>query len=250
MQLSKTAIEKLIDFPLGIIGGAGVRAVNRFLYLLERKITTSGAFRDCHHPEIILYGATQAPSRSMFLEGKGEDFTQNYINVAQSLEKCGAKSLCMTCITAHACWDKIIEKVGIPMINLLDVVAQRIADLDCERIGILCSNGSVIAKVWERYICARIIYPAADFQDLLTTGICLMKKGNDESAISHYNAVVDHIENLQEMRGGGIVLGCTDIALFSSQIKSGLPIISVLDVLADYVCECWNTRLKGKVGNL
>lgn len=46
---------------IGIIGGNGVAATNKLLQLIEEKITKNGAFRDCHHPEMIAWQATQAP---------------------------------------------------------------------------------------------------------------------------------------------------------------------------------------------
>ena len=64
---------------LGIIGGNGVAATNRLLELIEEKYTRNGAFRDAHHPEMIVWQATQAPSRSMYLEGKGESFISDYV---------------------------------------------------------------------------------------------------------------------------------------------------------------------------
>lgn len=53
---------------IGIIGGNGVAATNKLNELLEIEFTKNGAFRDCHHPQIITYQATKVPSRSMFLE--------------------------------------------------------------------------------------------------------------------------------------------------------------------------------------
>ena len=56
---------------IGIIGGNGVAATNKLNDLIEEEYTKNGAFRDAHHPELLIWQATQAPSRSMFLEGKG-----------------------------------------------------------------------------------------------------------------------------------------------------------------------------------
>lgn len=72
---------------LGIIGGNGVAATNRLLELIEEKCTRNGAFRDAHHPEMIVWQATQAPSRSMYLEGKGESFISDYVNIGKKLKK-------------------------------------------------------------------------------------------------------------------------------------------------------------------
>jgi aspartate racemase len=82
---------------IGVIGGAGVAATNKLLELIEIKVTKGGAFRDCHHPEMIIYQATQVPSRSMFLEGRGESFVSGYVDVAKKLKNAGATKCCMCC---------------------------------------------------------------------------------------------------------------------------------------------------------
>ena len=48
---------------IGVIGGNGVAATNRLCALVEEKMTNSGAYRDAHHPEMIIWQATQVPSR-------------------------------------------------------------------------------------------------------------------------------------------------------------------------------------------
>jgi len=86
---------------IGVIGGNGVAATNRLCQLVEMKITENGAFRDAHHPEMIIWQATQVPSRSMYLEGKGESFIPGYVEVGRKLKACGCTELCMCCNTAH-----------------------------------------------------------------------------------------------------------------------------------------------------
>lgn len=71
---------------IGVIGGNGVAATNKLQELIEIKLTEEGAYRDAHHPEMIIWQATQAPSRSMYLENKGESFIPSYINVAKKLQ--------------------------------------------------------------------------------------------------------------------------------------------------------------------
>ena len=86
---------------LGVIGGNGVAATNRLCQLIEEKRTRSGAYRDDHHPEMIIWQATHAPSRSMYLEGRGPSFIEDYVNIGKSLKQLGCSELCMCCNTAH-----------------------------------------------------------------------------------------------------------------------------------------------------
>ena len=110
----------------GVIGGAGVAATNKFNHLLEQKITKGNATRDSHHPIVISYQATQVPSRSMFLEGRGKSFVPGYIEISNDLKNSGATILCMTCNTAHYAFDEIQSSIGIPFINLIREVVKAV----------------------------------------------------------------------------------------------------------------------------
>lgn len=114
---------------IGIIGGNGVAATNKLLQLVEEKCTTNGAFRDCHHPEMIAWQATQAPSRSMYLEGRGESFLDDYIRIGKQLKDCGCDTLCMCCNTAHYFIDELEAKIGVKFINILEEVAKVVAEM-------------------------------------------------------------------------------------------------------------------------
>ena len=74
---------------IGVIGGNGVAATNKLCQLIEEDLTKNGAYRDVHHPEMIVWQATQAPSRSMYLEGKGPSWIEDYVNVGLKLKECG-----------------------------------------------------------------------------------------------------------------------------------------------------------------
>ena len=88
---------------IGVIGGNGVAATNRLCQLVEEKITRNGAFRDAHHPEMIIWQATQAPSRSMYLEGRGPSWIEDYVEIGRKLKACGCSKLCMCCNTSSLC---------------------------------------------------------------------------------------------------------------------------------------------------
>ena len=72
---------------IGVIGGNGVAATNRLATLIEEKCVKAGAFRDAHHPEMIIWQATQVPSRSMYLEGRCESFIPGYVEVGKKLKE-------------------------------------------------------------------------------------------------------------------------------------------------------------------
>jgi aspartate racemase len=153
---------------LGIIGGAGVAATNKLNILIEERFTKNGAYRDAHHPQVIIFQATQAPSRSMFLEGKGESFVPAYIDAGKRLRRFGATVICMACNTAHYEIGTLQKEIGLPFIDMVKETVLQAKQEKAIKIGMLASDGCIKGKVYEKHfkeICPEkeIVYPQKYF---------------------------------------------------------------------------------------
>ena len=232
---------------IGVIGGNGVAATNRLLQLVENRIVNHGGYRDAHHPEMIIYQATQVPSRSMYLEGRGESFIPGYIEIGLKLKSCGCTELCMCCNTAHYAVKELEEQVGLPFINLLEEVVRECGKQNVKRIGMMCSDGLRKIGLYDKYFMAidtgmKLVYPEKDMQRLVTLGICNAKNNkrntpeSDEYPETLFGRVCDY---LVEQGVECIVSGCTDIsAVFCPEKQwKGSVYIDSLTVLADRIYE-------------
>jgi len=231
---------------IGIIGGNGVAATNRLLQLVENMVVKNGGFRDAHHPEMIAWQATQVPSRSMYLEGRGESFIPGYVDIGQKLKECGCTELCMCCNTAHFAIEELQEKIGLPFINLLAEVADECNKLSVHRIGMMCSDGLKKIRLYDKYFMAanteiQLIYPDDEMQRLVTLGICNAKNSkrdnpdSDEYPAKLYTKVCDWFV---EQGVDCIVGGCTDISAVFSPIRwKELRYVDSLIVLAESIIK-------------
>lgn len=232
---------------IGVIGGNGVAATNRLCELIEARIVKAGGFRDCHHPEMIIWQATQAPSRSMFLEDRGESFIPDYIRIGQRLKASGCSELCMCCNTAHYYIETLQQEIGLPIINLIKEVGLRIRSLGVKKVGLMCSDGLVNVKFYDSVfaqVCpdVEIIYPSEEYQKLVTKGICNAKNAeryadptDSNNPVNCFLTVVSH---LLERKADCIIAGCTDINnVFRepSEALNGVPYVDSLEVLADCI---------------
>jgi aspartate racemase len=225
---------------IGIIGGAGVAATNKLNELLEIRLTKKGAFRDCHHPEIIIYQATKVPSRSMYLEGRGQTFVDDYVNIAKKLKSIGAERVCMCCNTAHYAIDEIKRKSGAIFIDLVSDIVMKAKNIGKRKIGLIASDGCLKGKVYEKYFCkifptAELIYPDENIQKEVTKGICNIKnssrflpKNHPDRPFTIFSKVLEH---LKEKGAEIIIVGCTDIRV---DFKADMTIDS-LDVLVSSI---------------
>lgn len=229
---------------VGVIGGAGVAATNKLCELLEIRKTKEGAFRDCHHPEMIIFQATQAPSRSMFLEGKGPSFIEDYINVAEKLQHAGAERLCMCCNTAHYALPVIEKSVSIPFINMIEEVVIRCENSRKKRFGLVASDGCLKGGVYEKYFEtifpeAQLIYPDQEFQKMVTKGICNVKnthRFDDVDSEERPRHIFDKVyQHLMDKGAEVVIMGCTDIRV--DYVPEKPNIIDSLETLSNAIYQ-------------
>lgn len=224
---------------VGVIGGNGVAATNRLCDLVERKVTAGGAYRDAHHPEMIIWQATSAPSRSMFLEGRGEDWRPDYIRIAKTFKSIGCDLGCMCCNTAHYAVDEIAVASGLPFINLLEEVALAAKMTGEKKFEIFCSDGlrkfDLYGKAFRKvFPDAEIVYPSEERQELVTETICGVK---NKSRLEGENNLV-RLQKLIDQASAPVILGCTDLRVaYPNNFwpVGGKLAVDSLEVLADAI---------------
>ena len=234
---------------IGVIGGNGVAATNKLCQLIEEKLTKGGAYRDAHHPEMIVWQATKAPSRSMYLEGRGPSWIEDYIEISKKLKACGCTKLCMCCNTAHYAIDFLSKEVGLPFINLLDIVAQECRKRGLHKVGMMCSDGLRKVELYDKQFMEvspdiELVYPGLEYQKLVTLGICNAKNKTRYDSLSScnhpYNIFLKVCRHLEEKDVDGIVAGCTDIRnVFypTSDVFENIHYVDCLEILATKIIE-------------
>lgn len=231
---------------LGIIGGNGVAATNRLLQLIEEKYTLDGAFRDAHHPEMIVWQATQAPSRSMYLEGRGESFIPDYVRIGKKLKEMGCTELCMCCNTAHYAIDELVNEIQLPFINIMDEVAKKANEIKAKKVVVMCTSGlrkfHLYERSFEKYAPnTEVVYPTDEIQEWVTKGICNAK---NTYRFSDKNIEREHpwnwfqkvcVHYINQGTADCIIGGCTDISNVFRYVGNDINYIDSLEILADTI---------------
>ena len=234
---------------IGVIGGNGVGATNRLVHLIERKRIADGAFRDQHHPELVVLYKTQSPSRSMYLEGRGPSFVEGYIEDAKDLKRLGCGVGCICCNTAHYAIDRIQDESGLPFINMLEEVAKKAKATGETRFELFGTDG---ARKFDLYGAAfgrifpeaQIVYPSEDRQKLVTKVICDVKNKARLLPPEDTESPISILKGLIKSASAPVILGCTDLRVAYSpdeQVGDGVAVDS-LESLADAIIEVSGSR--------
>lgn len=229
---------------IGVIGGNGVAATNRLVHLLERKRIAAGAFRDQHHPELVVLYKTQSPSRSMYLEGRGPSFVEGYIEDAKELKRLGCGVGCICCNTAHYAIARIQKESGLPFINMLEEVAKKAKATGMTRFELFGTDGarkfdlygSAFGRIFPE---ATIVYPSEESQKLVTKVICDVKNKARLLPPEDPASPIFVLKNLISTAKAPVILGCTDLRVAyapDDNVSDGVAVDS-LESLADAILE-------------
>ncbi len=112
---------------VGIIGGMGPEAT---VELMRRVIAATPADDDQDHIHLIIESNPKIPSRIAHLvDGSGADPKPELLRIARNLKAAGADALAMPCNTAHCYAAAIEEAASIPLLDMVELTAGRLAAL-------------------------------------------------------------------------------------------------------------------------
>ena len=223
---------------VGILGGMGPEAT---VDLQRRVIELTPATGDGDHIRMLVDCDPSVPSRiAAIIEGSGPSPAPALITMAQGLVTQGADFLCMPCNTAHYYFHDIANQSPVPMINMLEIAAERVhrAQPRQRRVGLLASTALQITSLYEPYFQARdkeLLYPAPQTREKLMD-LILATKGQQQHMPA--DILSEAAGQLIDAGAQCLMIACTELSLYTAQLR-GLPtpVYDTADLLAQEVVD-------------
>ena len=221
---------------IGVLGGMGPEAT---VLLMQRVIALTQANDDSDHIPLLVDMNTQIPSRiAALINGDGINPGPTLAHMAENLESLGAKALAMPCNTAHYYASHITETSTIPLLNMINLSAERILKIGKDNclVGILASPATntynIFQNVFDQYGLKSIFSKNDDHV------LSMIKRIKSDGMSSEIAANIADIANELEGRGAQCLLvGCSEFSLFTGTLSSSLPIFDSVDLLAQAIVE-------------
>ncbi|MDD6186652.1 MAG: aspartate/glutamate racemase family protein [Oscillospiraceae bacterium] len=161
------------------------------------------------------------------VNGELDELADEFIEIAQGLERAGADCVIMATNTMHLVFDKVAASVKIPMIHIADPTAETIKKAGFDKVALLgtsftCTHPFYMGRLKEKYGIECLVPTEEEkveiqrvIEEELTFNII------KDSSRDYYLKVIDE---LARQGAQGVILGCTEIQMLIKQEDTPLPV--------------------------
>jgi aspartate racemase len=218
---------------IGILGGMSPESTVEYYHYITRTYTER--YGDYGYPEVLIYSVSFQPYVDWPNQGRWDLVAQGLIEAARRLEAAGAELIVIATNTMHIVFDQVQDSVAVPMLNLLDAVADAILEQGMTRVGLLGTRFTMEKPFYRDALTAKgidVLVPAEHdrafvnrvIYEELTAG-----QIRDESRVGY----VKIVRKLADRGAEGVILGCTEIPLLLREADVGLPLLDTTLIHAE-----------------
>lgn len=217
---------------IGLIGGIGPAAQD---YYTRQLI---GLFADAHAPLEMTTVHADTPTLLANLAADQRDAQAAiFRRLAERLASSGAAFVAVTSIAGHFCRREFAALSPLPVIDMIDAVAEHVAALGLDRIGILGTRTVMQSQFYRGIPAATVIAPSAPELDAVHEAYVAMAAAGLVNA-EQRDVFETAAQGLIEAAGAqAILLGGTDLVLAFDGATSSFPVIDCAAIHAGKIAQ-------------
>lgn len=223
---------------IGVLGGMGPEAT---LDCFGKIIENTPAGTDQQHLRVIIDSNPKIPDRTAAIVGTGQSPVPAIVKGCQALERAGADFIIIPCVSAHFFIEEIQLQSPLPILSIIDVIAETIArdHPEIHVVGLMATTGTVKGEKFQiRLAEDGIMTVVPDEHDQLKIMAAIYDIKNAQPQRSRADITAELIaaaERLISKKPDGaqaIIAGCTEIPLAMHQKHLSVPYFDALTILA------------------
>ncbi len=218
---------------IGILGGMSPESTVAYYQYITRTYTER--YGDYSYPEILIYSVSFQTYVDWPRQGRWDLVALGLSEAARVLQHAGADILLIATNTMHIVFDEVAASVDVPMLSLLDAVAEEVRRRDIDTVGLLGTAFTMEHTFYPDALAEKgiaVLVPKPEGRQLVDDAIyqelvagVIRNRSRD--------TFVRIIDELKARGAQGVILGCTEIPLLVSQEHVDLPLFDTTLLHAD-----------------
>jgi len=219
---------------IGLIGGMSWNSTLEYYRIINASIARR--LGDLHSARLVLYNLDFDEIQRAQHEGRWDDTANILIDAGNGVKQAGAEFLVICTNTMHKVADDVEEKVGLPLLHIVDVIGTAIKEREMHRIGLLGTRflmeGHFYQDRLRDHFAIEVFVPGEDDIDTIHQ-IIYNELCESKIKASSRRVCADIISRLVDEGAEGIVLGCTELPLLIQPSDIHAPIFNTTRLHAE-----------------
>jgi len=219
---------------IGLIGGMSWNSTLEYYRIINESFARR--LGGLHSACLVLYSLDFDDIQRAQHEGRWDDITRVLVNAGNAVKRAGADFLVICTNTMHKVADDVEEKVGLPLLHIVDVTGDAIREQGLHRIGLLGTRFVMTEPFYQERLRDRfaieLLVPGEDDIDTIHQ-IIYNELCEGKIKASSRRVCADIINRLVNEGAEGIVLGCTELPLLIQHSDIHAPIFDTTRLHAE-----------------
>lgn len=229
---------------IGILGGMGPLAT---VDLMRKLVELTPALRDQDHVPVVVVSDPRVPDRVGPALGRSSVSPVPAMQAGiAALERAGADCVAIACNTAHYWYDDLQSATRLPILHIVDAVAQELRTQGgAGPVGLLATTATLTTRLYHDRLAEHdfdcVVPSETEQEDLVHAAIALVKQNRCTEAGP---LLLDAIERLRSRGAQAVVLACTELPVALSCVTppSEPVIVDATAALAQACLSWWKGR--------
>ena len=220
---------------IGLLGGTSWQSSAHYYSQLNEGV--QARLGGLHSADLVLRSVDFAEIEALQRAGDWAALGARYEQEAAGLRAAGAEVVGILANTMHLLYDQVARGSGLPVVHVVDVVAEAVAALDVERVAVLGTRFTMASDLYPARLAQRgvatLVPTGADAVEV--DRVIYEELGRGLVLDASRESYVAIIARLVEQGAQAVVLGCTELAMLISPDDPAHSPVPVLDSTALHV---------------
>jgi len=219
---------------IGLIGGMSWNSTLEYYRLINEMV--AGKLGDLHSARLILYSLDFDEVERAQHQTHWDDATTILSEAGIALKQAGADFLVICTNTMHKVADAVKERVGLPLLDIVDVTGNSIIEHGLGKVGLLGTRFVMEEPFYrlklEKQFNIEVLVPNTSDRAVVNRIIYDELCQGKISTSSRYS-LIEIIQKLVEQGAEGIILGCTELPLLIQPCDVDVPLFNTTRLHAE-----------------
>ena len=218
---------------IGLIGGMSWESSIEYYRLINEAVRER--LGGLHSAKCVMFSVDFAEMGELQRRGQWTEAAQVLTSAVRNIERAGAEFVLICTNTMHKVADMVQAGVGIPLLHIADVTAQKVRQAGVRRVGLLGTRFTMEEEFYRGRLADRfgleVITPEPGDREtvhrIIYDELCVGVTRPESKA-----ELANIMAKLGTMGAEGVILGCTELGLLIGAEDSCAPLFDTMQIHA------------------